>query len=339
MVIASFGEKLKSIYARWAPYLDMLGRLAAACAAYFWIRYVLGFGTVFTGIPLLVIAALLASVLGSGSMLLFGGVLIAGQAFSLSPEAGAFASVVLLITAFLFIRLVPEESIAVLIMPVFIFFGLPALIPVFLGLKRKPFSAFAAVSGVIVFYLCAALESAAPALSTVSSSDYAGRLQILAEHFGVNGIVVTSLAAAATVIAVYAVRRMPFSFAFETSIILGGLVWILFFIIGNTVIGTEFDLLSVAAGSAASCIIALIMQLLFLQLDFKRAKSLRFEDDDYYYYVKAVPKVTGQVDQELEIDFEEDDFDEIRVAPDAAERPKIDHDELERRLTDSLRDL
>ena len=36
-------------------------------------------------------------------------------------------------------------------------------------------------------------------------------------------------------------------------------------------------------------------QFLFMNLDYARTERVQFEDDDYYYYVKAVPKKTVAV--------------------------------------------
>ena len=33
------------------------------------------------------------------------------------------------------------------------------------------------------------------------------------------------------------------------------------------------------------------MEFLMFQMDYSRAENVQFEDDEYYYYVKAVPKV------------------------------------------------
>ena len=33
-----------------------------------------------------------------------------------------------------------------------------------------------------------------------------------------------------------------------------------------------------------------MIQFLFMDLDYDRTERVQFEDDDYYYYVKAVPK-------------------------------------------------
>ena len=39
-----------------------------------------------------------------------------------------------------------------------------------------------------------------------------------------------------------------------------------------------------------SGVIAFVIQFLFFNLDYSRTERLQFEDDEYYYYVKAVPK-------------------------------------------------
>ncbi len=46
------------------------------------------------------------------------------------------------------------------------------------------------------------------------------------------------------------------------------------------------------AGSAISVAVSLILEFLFYNLDYSRIERVQFEDDEYYYYVKAVPKIT-----------------------------------------------
>ena len=43
-------------------------------------------------------------------------------------------------------------------------------------------------------------------------------------------------------------------------------------------------------GCAASVLILLVLQFFFFNLDYSRTERVQFEDDEYYYYVKAVPK-------------------------------------------------
>ncbi len=44
-------------------------------------------------------------------------------------------------------------------------------------------------------------------------------------------------------------------------------------------------------GILVSVLLALIYQFFVFAVDYTRTENLQFEDDDYYYYVKAVPKI------------------------------------------------
>ncbi len=338
MYAAAFGEKLKSIYARWAVVIDFAARFCMALALFLWIRFMTGFSPLLSSVPLLAAMAFVSAAFGSMTVLVAACALIAGQAFALSYAAGAAAAAVMLLIFIFFIRFAPDDSAAALLLPVTMQFGLPAVVPIALGLRRRPLSALGAVSGVLLYYTCALLRDTAPMIAQADRGDYEAVLRALSSGARVSDMLVTSLAVAGTVLIVYAIRRMEFRYAFEISILFGGIVWMMFILIGNSVLLTRFDLIPMTVGTAASVVAGMILQILFLRLEYRKSRKLRFEDDDFYYYVRVVPKVTGEVSglEDYERLFEEE---QPRVTPDAAERPKIDNEELKRKLEDSLRNL
>ena len=44
-------------------------------------------------------------------------------------------------------------------------------------------------------------------------------------------------------------------------------------------------------GGAVAIITGLILEFLFFSVNYSRTERMQFEDDEYYYYVKAVPKI------------------------------------------------
>ena len=48
----------------------------------------------------------------------------------------------------------------------------------------------------------------------------------------------------------------------------------------------------VILGSLAAIAMAMVVQFFKFNLDYSRTEKVQFEDDEYYYYVKAVPKMT-----------------------------------------------
>jgi hypothetical protein len=47
-------------------------------------------------------------------------------------------------------------------------------------------------------------------------------------------------------------------------------------------------------GTIIAVPLAMLVAFLFMGLDYKRTERVQFEDEDYYYYVKAVPKMKIQ---------------------------------------------
>ncbi len=52
---------------------------------------------------------------------------------------------------------------------------------------------------------------------------------------------------------------------------------------------------------SGAVISGLILDLFFLSVDYSGTETLQFEDDEYYYYVKAIPKVAGVPVQEKKV--------------------------------------
>ena len=55
--------------------------------------------------------------------------------------------------------------------------------------------------------------------------------------------------------------------------------------------GKSERILGIILGTAAAVLIGLGMEFFLFHLDYTRTERVQFEDDEYYYYVKAVPKV------------------------------------------------
>ena len=53
-------------------------------------------------------------------------------------------------------------------------------------------------------------------------------------------------------------------------------------------------------GTVLAVIIGYLLQILFFSVDYKRTEIVQYEDDEYYYYVKAVPKLVV-VNEDLKV--------------------------------------
>jgi hypothetical protein len=154
-----------------------------------------------------------------------------------------------------------------------------------------------------------------------------------------SGMVVNLLAISAVIVIVYAIRRLGFAHSFTVATLVGAVTYVFFIMLGNAVVETHFNVSMIMIGAMFTVVIALIVQFFFLSVDYSRTETMEFEDDDYYYYVKAVPKQYAYKNRVREIESVNQyrDLDEI----DNGQETQVESSDVdfEQRLEESLRNL
>ena len=62
-------------------------------------------------------------------------------------------------------------------------------------------------------------------------------------------------------------------------------------LVGYVLLGKGKEIPWIIGGVILSVVVLLILEFFLFNLDYSRIEQVQFEDDEYYYYVKAVPKV------------------------------------------------
>ncbi len=60
---------------------------------------------------------------------------------------------------------------------------------------------------------------------------------------------------------------------------------------GNMVLELHISYGTIILSSIIGILLGFVLELVFFSVDYSRTERVQFEDDEYYYYVKAVPKV------------------------------------------------
>ena len=104
-------------------------------------------------------------------------------------------------------------------------------------------------------------------------------------------MVITIAAFAVTVILVYFIMRLSIDYAWTIAMVAGAVVNITVLLVGDLMFDTNVALLEVVLGNVLSLLLAVVLQFFVFNVDYSRTEKVQFEDDEYYYYVKAVPKI------------------------------------------------
>ena len=87
------------------------------------------------------------------------------------------------------------------------------------------------------------------------------------------------------------IYKLSFNYSWYVAIGAGVVLSIITALFGGLVIKVDAPVVKVLIGSILGALIALLIQFCKDIIDYSRTEHVQYEDDDYYYYVKAVPKV------------------------------------------------
>ncbi len=291
-VLLEFKENLRSFYGKHGAYLTPIAKFLFALLVFWQIRARIGYMERLNSIALLLILALVCSILPTAVMLLVAAVMVTLHCFALSLPAGAIAFVLFVIMYLLYFRFAPQYAYNALLTPLSYLLGVPYVMPVANGLLQSPAAVVPTVCGIVTYYFLDGITVNESSLAgAVEEEQLIAKFQEIIKQFTGNREMYLSVAVAVMVmLTVYLIRRLPVNYAWTFAIVIGVLVQFLVFLIGYMQFGMKNRSGMLAIGCAVSAALLVVLQFFFFNLDYTRTERVQFEDDEYYYYVKAVPK-------------------------------------------------
>lgn len=289
--IDGFRRKLEILYARYDIYLLPALKFLLALFVYLGINSLLGYMKPLDNIFVVLVLALISAVLPLNAVVILGFLLCTAHCFGLGLEVGAFAAVLFLLMALLYFRFIPGDALALVLTPAAFFLQMPCSVPLALGLIRGPVSALSAVLGVASWKF---LEIVGNQAAVMYGEENANGLEVLSA-IG-NGLFregqtwILMLAAAAAVLITVSVRKLGAAHGETIAIAAGCCGYLAVGFGGGAFVGMPISAPVLLAGTAGAGVIVWILSEFLYTPDYAGSMRLQFEDDEFYYYVKAVPK-------------------------------------------------
>jgi len=231
--------------------------------------------------------------------------------FSVSLELAIAVFLFLMFVFLFYARMAPKESILIIFTIIAFQFNVPYLIPIIVGLYFPVTAVVPVTVGIFINSQIPVLFGLMPnvaavpagAVAEVDERDFADMLADLPEAFGeVYEMLMSSLGATQTwlftalifafvAILVHIVSRQAIDFSKEIAIVLGCVMTIFGFIVVVLTSGEQVDIGMMIIGTLVCGLLAGIVRFFDGILDYQRAESVQFEDENNYYHVRIVPKV------------------------------------------------
>lgn len=286
-------ENLKKIYSRNEAFILPVIKFLLSFIVLSIINGKMGYMTKLDNMAIVLIVSLLCSFLPTGFMAFFAMMFAVLHMYALSIETAAVGLVVFLLLYLLFLRFTAKEALVVVLTPVLCMLKLPYVMPVAMGLIGTPASCVSVGCGVVVYYLLQTVITNAPTINSMGAEEATAKLRLLIDGMlGNKAMLVTIAAFAITVIVVYLIRRMSVDHSWTIAMVAGVMIEVMILLVGDLMYDTNLSIVSALLGAVVTLIACKIIEFFQFCLDYSRTEKVQFEDDEYYYYVKAVPKMT-----------------------------------------------
>ena len=286
-------ENLKKIYSRNEAFILPVIKFLLSFIVLSIINGKMGYMTKLDNMANVLIVSLLCSFLPTGFMAFFAMMFAVLHMYALSIETAAVGLVVFLLLYLLFLRFTAKEALVVVLTPVLCMLKLPYVMPVAMGLIGTPASCVSVGCGVVVYYLLQTVITNAPTINSMGAEEATAKLRLLIDGMLGNKAMLVMIAAfAITVIVVYLIRRMSVDHSWTIAMVAGVMIEVMILLVGDLMYDTNLSIVSALLGAVVTLIACKIIEFFRFCLDYSRTEKVQFEDDEYYYYVKAVPKMT-----------------------------------------------
>ena len=292
-VLLEMKERIKLIYSKYEAFIVPVFKFLLAFIAFSTLNSRMGYMTRINDMTIVLIAALACSFLPVGLMVLIAAVFSLMHMYALSMEVALVGLCMYLIMYLLFFRFSPKDSLVVVLTPLLFALKIPYVIPIAVGLLCGPASLVSVGCGIAVYYLLQTVIDSAPNIRTMGDEEILEKVRMTVESvLGNKAMLVMIAAFAVTVVVVYLLRRMSVDYSWTIAMVAGVMTNIVILLIGDLLYDTNMSVISVLLGSVLALAAGKLIEFFRFCVDYSRTEKVQFEDDEYYYYVKAVPKMT-----------------------------------------------
>ncbi len=286
-------EKLIRFYGKNEIYLLPVIKFVFALFTFLMINNSIGYMKFISRTPVALILALVCSVIPVNGTIVLAALVSLLDFYALSLEVCLVGLLLFAVIYFIYFRFAPKSGFNAILTPICFKLHIPYIVPVGTGLLSEAYSVVSVACGTVLYFFIRGVGENANALGSAAEESDSSTSKIviaLNQLVGNKEMYLVLVIFVITALMVYLIRRLDIEHAWTIALMSGILFEAIGLTAGYILLGISGRTVGVIAGSIASGLIAFLIEFLFFNLDYSRTEKLQFEDDEYYYFVKAIPK-------------------------------------------------
>lgn len=288
-------EKLKSFYGKNDMFIVPIAKFVLALSTLCMINSNIGYMGSLKSVFVAIIISLICSVMPNGVTVFCITMVMVAHLFAMSMELSVVTLIVFIIMYLFYFRFTSKSTVWLVLTLFGFLLKIPYVVPVAAGLLSNAFTIIPVAFGIIIYYIMMFAKGYAKTIANAEPGEMFDNFKNILEGLLDKEILLIVLSFALTIAIVYAIRRLSIDYSWIYAIVAGALTDFVMLLVGNVIFATQISFFGILVGLILSIVIGYVLYIVFFGVDYSRTERVQFEDDKYYYYVKAVPKYSVAV--------------------------------------------
>ena len=259
-VLLELKENFKRFYNKYDIYIVPVAKFIAALVSFLMLNASIGYMDKLNSPIIAVLVSVICAFLPNGFTIVMLSIFMIAHLYAISVEFALIALCVVLLMYLLYFRFTPKLGYLLIL--------------------------------TVIYYIINTASAYEAAVTNKSLTESMLQVSYLIESLVKDKQMIVLIAAlAVTVIVVYIIRRLKIDYAWGYAIGIGSVLQFIILVVCEIVFKTEFNIVLIVIGVILGALAGYICNVMFFAVDFRRTEYVQYEDDEYYYYVKAVPKI------------------------------------------------
>lgn len=300
--ISELRDNILEFYARIERAITPILKFILMFVSILMINGKLGFMDKLTNIIIVLAISLIAAFLPVNVSVIVSALFILGHLFELSIQVAAIVGLVFAVMFVLYFRFSPKDAVVVMLTPLLFLIKMPYLIALVAGFMCGSLAFVAVSCGTVVYYIVDYIGKNSDKFNASFSADNAlsGFKVVIDNVISNDTMIVMVVTLAVVTVLMNVIKRMSFDYSWYVGLAVSSILGLIVVIIGSSAMDADVSIVGSIISMIISAAIAFVIQLFVHNVDYSQAEYVEFEDDEYYYYVKAIPRLsTGSNSPEI----------------------------------------
>ncbi len=288
-------DRLKAFAGVYGIYILGVVKAVAAFVIFNCINHELGYMERINSVTLVLVLSLVSSLLPVDFISLAAALLVILHLYALSPAVAVVGACLFVVMYLIYFRFTPGRGYFAVLTPVAYIWNIPCVMPFVAGyLDKSPTSGIPVMCGTVIYYFLKGVKDNSVNLSSMDERDslVSKMSDTVSQFTGNRELMTMACVMLVATVAVWFIRRLKVDYAWYIAFAVGATIELVGMIFGNIRFSLGISFIGMLLQIILSAAVSFVLMFFFFNLDYERTERVQFEDDEYYYYVKAVPKVS-----------------------------------------------